>query len=290
MRPCPKAVRSAGSSPLSRGILEQLAERNLSPRIIPALAGNTTMPHWNRSMTPDHPRSRGEYSRGRICVRGLGGSSPLSRGIPLKATTQPTPPGIIPALAGNTGVSTPNPFPIWDHPRSRGEYHLQEPQPHNRNGSSPLSRGILRWLIWDYYNDRIIPALAGNTNCCFNCTAIIRDHPRSRGEYKVSGLVTMEPLGSSPLSRGIHGNQCTYQVSERIIPALAGNTRTACRTQPQPPDHPRSRGEYYDAALESLYDAGSSPLSRGIPLKATTQPTPPGIIPALAGNTRFLDW
>ena len=53
-----------------------------------------------------------------------------------------------------------------------------------------------------------------------------------------------------------------------------------------PPDHPRSRGEY-DIILDiPVNEAGSSPLSRGIPSSAGMFFTRIGIIPALAGNTR----
>ena len=241
-------------------------------------------------MARDHPRSRGEYISWFAVTCCTHGSSPLSRGIHAAMSESGSERRIIPALAGNTHADHVHIYLDGDHPRSRGEYIPAFCHARRRMGSSPLSRGIRLVPLIPLSLGRIIPALAGNTGGLVVLYWDGRDHPRSRGEYSCGRICVRGLGGSSPLSRGIHGNQCTYQVSERIIPALAGNTRTACRTQPQPPDHPRSRGEYYDAALESLYDAGSSPLSRGIPLKATTQPTPPGIIPALAGNTRFLDW
>ena len=72
----------------------------------------------------------------------LGGSSPLSRGIPYDKRRTMVEGGIIPALAGNTPFPTPLCHPEKDHPRSRGEYLLTLLSPPRCQGSSPLSRGI----------------------------------------------------------------------------------------------------------------------------------------------------
>ena len=50
-------------------------------------------------------------------------------------------------------------------------------------GSSPLARGLLP--VWARPEDliRIIPARAGFTFTRPACTAVQRDHPRSRGVY-----------------------------------------------------------------------------------------------------------
>ena len=114
--------RSAGSSPLSRGIQGRQDRRNQPLRIIPALAGNTMRCCPAGSVPWDHPRSRGEYLCQVDGPRAKRGSSPLSRGIP--PTTPPPLPilGIIPALAGNTTMSLSSPKLGRDHPRSRGEY------------------------------------------------------------------------------------------------------------------------------------------------------------------------
>ena len=91
--------------------------------------------------------------------------------------------------------------------------------------------------------------------------------------------------GSSPLSRGIRvlGDGRFFVV--RIIPALAGNTKSGTGLLIAATDHPRSRGEYLIMDIGEELSCGSSPLSRGI---HGGTPTPRGgrrIIPALAGNT-----
>ena len=92
-----------GSSPLSRGILEDHSERFAGSGIIPALAGNTATSAAAPPSVADHPRSRGEYSRTIASDLPAPGSSPLSRGIRLRGRPVDRCPGIIPALAGNTG-------------------------------------------------------------------------------------------------------------------------------------------------------------------------------------------
>ena len=92
----------SGSSPLSRGIPEGDDVAHRLPRIIPALAGNTSHLAGPRCKGPDHPRSRGEYTTAPLSGTARFGSSPLSRGIPVLEIMSVPAIGIIPALAGNT--------------------------------------------------------------------------------------------------------------------------------------------------------------------------------------------
>ena len=194
---------NVGSSPLSRGILPQTLHVGSGGRIIPALAGNTMTFDNAAVRNGDHPRSRGEYQQRRDRHQQWPGSSPLSRGIPNAVRIENPYMGIIPALAGNTGVCCRFRLLRGDHPRSRGEYGHHGERHLVMAGSSPLSRGIPRspgrTLPWT----RIIPALAGNTRGCGVGLLIQADHPRSRGEYLSAGRGGACCRGSSPLSRGI---------------------------------------------------------------------------------------
>ena len=120
-----------------------------------------------------------------------------------------------------------------DHPRSRGEYRPVEISLDGDLGSSPLSRGILLAVLLELVEDRIIPALAGNTGVTPAGLRSSRDHPRSRGEYQTWKQVTFYTDGSSPLSRGIPAALTVVAFGDRIIPALAGNTM---------PSHPSTTG------------------------------------------------
>ena len=192
------------------------------------------------------------------------GSSPLSRGIPRQRCIHQQPLRIIPALAGNT---TPARYAhsSWpDHPRSRGEYSCPSQHPEGRLGSSPLSRGIQRYIVADNDEARIIPALAGNTKALGFVLIHRRDHPRSRGEYVDRWNDRVKVYGSSPLSRGIPVVRPSQFLLSGIIPALAGNTVFVLFSPIATTDHPRSRGEYRASGGSIGVPPGSSPLSRGI--------------------------
>ena len=133
---------------------------------------------------------------------------------------------------------------MGDHPRSRGEYSLDRNQAVEQIGSSPLSRGILLHEEPLMLENRIIPALAGNTRIVGIVQHPNQDHPRSRGEYSVAHGMADAGFGSSPLSRGIHPHRCSFGPAIRIIPALAGNTPGRAPARTCSSDHPRSRGEY----------------------------------------------
>ena len=233
-----------GSSPLSRGILAGSRDFFKPYRIIPALAGNTYFIKFESGDLGDHPRSRGEYSL-TVGADSLNeGSSPLSRGILSSLDRSKPRIGIIPALAGNTA-----------HRHCQGS---------PRTGSSPLSRGIHTPKLLRSLRGGIIPALAGNTRQKGKNCLLLKDHPRSRGEYAHSGSWLFKQGGSSPLSRGIPGSAIGAVAEDRIIPALAGNTLLIRSTIHLITDHPRSRGEY---AMKSMFEkasSGSSQLSRGI--------------------------
>ena len=153
-------------------------------------------------------------------------------------------------------------------------------------GSSPLSRGILGSVCEDVFLQGIIPALAGNTGPDGCDRRLLRDHPRSRGEYKMVRHDLLLLRGSSPLSRGIRSDRRRQLRRVRIIPALAGNTQHLPRRSSTRSDHPRSRGEYRVGLCLTGLLGGSSPLSRGILVRVARQSHWPWIIPALAGNTR----
>ena len=156
----------------------------------------------------------------------LWGSSPLSRGIRCLGEVSYRHGRIIPALAGNTSARASHPRASRDHPRSRGEYRASGGSEGKPPGSSPLSRGIRILNPGPSNRIRIIPALAGNTQPATRNRKIPQDHPRSRGEYTLILEQGFTVNGSSPLSRGIPPIPCSQMLHTRIIPALAGNTRS----------------------------------------------------------------
>ena len=132
-----------GSSPHTRGALEQRRRPPCGAGIIPAYAGSTpTCPKSSRKGT-DHPRIRGEHMGTQSCELTCLGSSPHTRGAHGTATPPQRLSGIIPAYAGSTR-------------RETAIYTIGL-------GSSPHTRGAPRRRRRHEDRRRIIPAYAGST-------------------------------------------------------------------------------------------------------------------------------
>ena len=241
-----EAAYASGSSPLARGLPDGEGYVPFGGRIIPARAGFTRSTFSSKFATS--------------------GSSPLARGLPDRRRPRRRHRRIIPARAGFTRptlrpVRTPR-----DHPRSRGVYRQFPRFRTSKVGSSPLARGLRANELKGWLDHGIIPARAGFTSSRRHPITVQRDHPRSRGVYRVLSLVNGTKRGSSPLARGLLQYSTRWLQWQRIIPARAGFTVTHLGRRVCPPDHPRSRGVYFGvASVETRGD---------------------GIIPARAGFTR----
>ena len=233
----------------------------------------------------DHPRSRGVYLSSRCVLDTTGGSSPLARGLLTQYAKLNPRKRIIPARAGFTASHQRTSGSRSDHPRSRGVYALGEADGDGAVGSSPLARGLQIFHHRLDMLDRIIPARAGFT--CRSSASHLphRDHPRSRGVYRDGQWEDGEPLGSSPLARGLHAAVYRQACDYRIIPARAGFTGVMVRLIAECPDHPRSRGVYGPRVLPWDGYGGSSPLARGLRRREDSVGQQRGIIPARAGFT-----
>ena len=172
-----------GSSPLTRGTQIVTAVVLIRVGIIPAYAGNTIIAELCMKDPRDHPRLRGEHSLLMALFILHLGSSPLTRGTPVPFRHLDGLPGIIPAYAGNTPICRPNRDLSRDHPRLRGEHAILYIVQFDFMGSSPLTRGTRRHLLYPSLFLRIIPAYAGNTQSHAETWASTRDHPRLRGEH-----------------------------------------------------------------------------------------------------------
>ena len=193
-----------GSSPLTRGKRANAHRGFLTVRLIPAHAGKTGGECGHHLVAPAHPRSRGEnVVRENLC-RNPSGSSPLTRGKPVRVGHAYWWSGLIPAHAGKTSSLTDRQTPRPAHPRSRGENQHDGPVTVEAHGSSPLTRGK-RCLVWSArFFDGLIPAHAGKTGPTVGAGPPRGAHPRSRGENHAWARTVAIWLGSSPLTRGKH--------------------------------------------------------------------------------------
>ena len=196
-------TRSAGSSPLARGLRRRRGGAATPPGIIPARAGFTRGRAPQRWCCPDHPRSRGVYNGVHRDRDGLVGSSPLARGLPTIRSGPVLRLRIIPARAGFTPISQSCRASSTDHPRSRGVYRSGRLRSGGLVGSSPLARGLPCTTGCLSSITRIIPARAGFTAAHPSAVYPKTDHPRSRGVYAVMAASCAFRAGSSPLARGL---------------------------------------------------------------------------------------
>ena len=172
-------------------------------RIIPARAGFTTSKSSAAASHGDHPRSRGVYSTDSPTRIRIVGSSPLARGLRSSDGASGRSSRIIPARAGFTGTRRCGIRGGKDHPRSRGVYLRSRSTSLSTRGSSPLARGLPRDFAPPMQRAGIIPARAGFTAIARLPPVELADHPRSRGVYPPSLLRSGDPVGSSPLARGL---------------------------------------------------------------------------------------
>ena len=197
-------VSFRGSSPLARGLHVEHTTFPTPARIIPARAGFTTK---------------------RLVMFVIAdGSSPLARGLRCVRWSWWCVVGIIPARAGFTTPPAGGPDLPRDHPRSRGVYAEPVDDDIQRQGSSPLARGLRANSGGMGRGGGIIPARAGFTGFLQVRLGGLADHPRSRGVYLGPKERRFGLVGSSPLARGLlfmHMFQITFH---RIIPARAGFT------------------------------------------------------------------
>ena len=190
-----------GSSPLTRGKLLISRDGETELGLIPAHAGKTPSTPRRSTGRPAHPRSRGENCDGLHQCDDLGGSSPLTRGKPSRATWQGAHTGLIPAHAGKTGRGRTAGREGGAHPRSRGENLEKLGGSFETLGSSPLTRGKRLGLTRAWMRRGLIPAHAGKTCETVLGSRCLGAHPRSRGENALIFARRRREYGSSPLTR-----------------------------------------------------------------------------------------
>ena len=97
-----KPLRGVGSSPLTRGKLDNFQSKRNLVRLIPAHAGKTIPSRFQRRTQRAHPRSRGENDDSVAEEPELLGSSPLTRGKRITKRWRDAARRLIPAHAGKT--------------------------------------------------------------------------------------------------------------------------------------------------------------------------------------------
>ncbi len=95
--------------------------------------------------------------------------------------------------------------------------------------------------------DGTTPACAGTTASDDDITALLRDHPRVRGDHDPATALALVLAGPPPRARGPHGDMTTATHLDGTTPACAGTTGQAAGVLTAPGDHPRVRGDHGDS-------------------------------------------
>ena len=117
--------------------------------------------------------------------------------------------------------------------------------------------------------------------------AVAAAHPRVGGENAKGAGNALLGAGSSPRGRGKLGPLPDAHHGRGLIPAWAGKTVSAGKTQCPKPAHPRVGGENPHPVVVAGAGWGSSPRGRGKHSGVLNEFAHARLIPAWAGKTVF---
>ena len=129
---------------------------------------------------------------------------------------------ITPAHAGTSVAISSCVFPLWDHPRTRGDKSVRFQLEIMLQGSPPHTRGQ-DMVNFDVRSlPRITPAHAGTSKDKRKYELLIKDHPRTRGDKQDCFAGGFFLAGSPPHTRGQAKGLPYPERKGRITPAHAG--------------------------------------------------------------------
>ncbi len=149
------------------------------------------------------------------------------------------------------------------HPRAGGEHSVTVWVCCEMSGSSPRGRGTPTNTGNQSAASGFIPARAGNTGRGAKALRPRTVHPRAGGEHHGVGQDVSRPIGSSPRGRGTRMAVPEVSITERFIPARAGNTTPSTSNFTPRTVHPRAGGEHRRSQRPAQAADGSSPRGRG---------------------------
>ena len=172
-----------GLSPHGRGILAKPDHCLALMGPIPAWAGDTRVPTSPPGSTRAYPRMGGGYCTVSLISRWCQGLSPHGRGIQPAHQLFPVILGPIPAWAGDTSSTPPQPPDRRAYPRMGGGYRAEVDFTSAGEGLSPHGRGIRGEVRRRCAGAGPIPAWAGDTARRSLTTIWTRAYPRMGGGY-----------------------------------------------------------------------------------------------------------
>ena len=191
------------------------------------------------------------------------GSSPRLRGTDPHCAPYQFHQRFIPAPAGNSPNRVRLTTSQTVHPRACGEQRSPSAWKFASTGSSPRLRGTVASAGNITYRTRFIPAPAGNSSAIRSILIGLTVHPRACGEQISSRENFVVCIGSSPRLRGTDIKVISEAVSNRFIPAPAGNRSPIPLWRARSTVHPRACGEQKTPRAIGGSAPGSSPRLRG---------------------------
>ena len=192
---------------------------------------------------------------------------------------------ITPACAGRRPPIGHKYSIAWDHPRLRGEKCVICLVANLKIGSPPPARGEVDAAFAILPHSGITPACAGRRTLSKPRFAVLKDHPRLRGEKCICSRRHCAKIGSPPPARGEAALGCCGKNEQGITPACAGRSLHADGAVRRKWDHPRLRGEKVLRGLRNFALIGSPPPARGEVNTLLSPQAYPGITPACAGRS-----
>ena len=258
-----RKAKVSGLSPRGRG--NRSPTRMTGPRIrsIPAWAGEPQAERWAGRHCWVYPRvGGGTHSKRRrwgrtwgLSPRGRGNreggpavfhndrSIPAWAGEPIRLQACKRLPWVYPRVGGGTDVSN-LPIKPW-------------------MGLSPRGRGNLRVALRRGVDGRSIPAWAGEPTPQTAPTKSRRVYPRVGGGTPCPSQLNQSPGGLSPRGRGNHLHGAAHSVSQRSIPAWAGEPNGLVLINRWRWVYPRVGGGTRKGGVVLLPCRGLSPRGRG---------------------------
>ena len=203
-----------GPPPRARGPRPPRHPVRVPPGTTPASAGTTSRPSSRPPPRRDHPRERGDHSAWTWNVLPDGRPPPRARGPRRHVARLRRPGGTTPASAGTTWASTSPTNEARDHPRERGDHTISSRTRMYCWGPPPRARGPFDQRQAQQLPDGTTPASAGTTCRLLPGKSVPGDHPRERGDHRMSAAHTGADLGPPPRARGPHFLTSEHTVSD----------------------------------------------------------------------------
>ena len=233
MRTVSFTTRGLGSSPHAWGPRDVPGHLLARGGIIPTRVGTTSNRGSEKSLSKDHPHTRGDHQISEKSVSLRSGSSPHAWGPPaMRAGARPQG-GIIPTRVGTTPSTARRRIPCGDHPHTRGDHQCMDVAKLGRRGSSPHAWGphVVVRLVLVFVG--IIPTRVGTTWSRCRRTSWRRDHPHTRGDHSYSFDLRESAVGSSPHAWGPQFSTCYLTIRLAVSASLCHkNSPTARQNTP----------------------------------------------------------